>query len=48
MTNPVAGFVIGLAELVADKLTLGGKNPLFVAATSSLADASGVVVPIPV
>jgi hypothetical protein len=46
--NPVAGLVIGLAALVAVKATLGGKKPLLVALTSNLAEASGVVVPIPV
>jgi hypothetical protein len=30
------------------KVTLGGKNPLFEEETSNFADASGVVVPMPV
>jgi hypothetical protein len=40
--------VIGLAALVAVNATRGGKNPLLVALTSNFAEASGVLVPIPV
>jgi hypothetical protein len=37
-----------VTSVVLIKETLGGKNPLSVAVTSNLADALGVVVPIPV
>jgi len=46
--SPFAGLVMGLAELVAVNAKRGGKNPLLVALTSNFAEASGVVVPIPV
>ncbi len=39
---------MGLAEFVAVKVTRGGRKPLLEDATSSFAEASGVVVPIPV
>ena len=40
--------MIVVASVALVKVTRGGKNPLFVAYTSSFADALGVVVPIPV
>jgi hypothetical protein len=48
ISNPVAGLVTGLAEFNAVKAMRGGKKPLFVDETSSFAEASGVVVPMPV
>jgi hypothetical protein len=37
-----------LTSVVLVKVTRGGKNPLFEEETSNFADASGVVVPMPV
>ena len=48
ISNPLAGDVMGDAEFAAIKAILGGKKPLSVAAISSLAEAFGFVVPIPV
>jgi hypothetical protein len=47
-SKPLAGLVTGLATFIAVKAMRGGKNPLFEEVTSNLADASGVVVPMPV
>jgi hypothetical protein len=47
-SKPVAGEGIGPTALLAVKATRGGRNPLSVAVTSSLADAFGVFVPMPV
>ena len=47
-SKPVAGEGIGPAALLAVKATRGGRNPLSVAVTASLADAFGVVVPMPI
>jgi hypothetical protein len=47
-SKPVACEGIGNTALLAVKATRGGRNPLSVAVTSSLADAFGVVVPMPV
>jgi hypothetical protein len=44
----VAGLGIVVLSVIEVKVTRGGKNPLFEEVTSSLADASGVVVPMPV
>ena len=46
--KPLAGLETGLATFSAVKATRGGKNPLSDAETSSLAEAWGVVVPMPV
>ena len=48
ISNPVAGLVTGLAEFNTVKAMRGGRNPLLVEETSSFAEASGVVVPMPV
>jgi hypothetical protein len=47
-SKPLAGLVTGLETFIAVKDMRGGKNPLFEEVTSNLADASGVVVPMPV
>ena len=41
------GEVTGDAELLDVKATRGGKKPLFELFTSNMAEASGVLVPIP-
>jgi hypothetical protein len=46
-SNPVAGEEIGPAVFVAVKATLGIKIPLSVAETSSFAETSGLLTPIP-
>jgi hypothetical protein len=46
--KPSAGEVIGAADDALVNVTRGGKNPLSEAETSNLADAWGVVVPMPV
>jgi hypothetical protein len=46
--KPLAGLETGLATFAAVKATRGGKYPLSEAETSSLAEACGVVVPMPV
>jgi hypothetical protein len=44
----VAGEGIVAASVTLVKVTRGGKNPLLFEYTSNFAEASGVVVPIPV
>jgi hypothetical protein len=47
-SKPLAGLVTGLATFIAVKAMRGGKKPLSEAETSSLAEAWGVAVPMPV
>ena len=46
--NPVAGLGMVVLSVPLVNVTRGGKKPLLVALTSNFAEASGVVVPIPV
>ena len=46
-SRPVAGLETVLPSSVPVNATRGGRNPLSVAATSSLAELCGVVVPMP-